>query len=204
MFLTKRGLLAAVTAGLFTVPATAEDVRYYEENGVTYRESRRTVHRPITQTEYVERDRVVYRPEVRAETRDIYRSYQVPVTEYRWEAQLRGRFNPFVRPYWVNEYVPRTFWETRSEVVKEPYLRQELVAETRTEQVPIVSQRLVEEQITSRVAISSPPIRVPSESAGSSEVVSRQKLGGVARLENDPPRYGDNTAWRSSGATIRR
>jgi hypothetical protein len=204
MFLTKRGLMAALTAGLITVQATGEEVRYYEENGVTYRETRRTVHRPVTETEYVERDRVVYRPEYRAESRDIHRTYQLPVTEYRWEAQLRGRFNPFVRPYWVNEYVPRTFWETRTEVVKEPYLRQELVAETRTEKVPIVSQRLVEEQITSRVAISSPTIRVPREGTGGTEVVSRQKLGGVARLENDPPRHGENTAWRPSGETIRR
>jgi len=202
MLLRRRGLLAALAAGLLTVPAIGEDIRYYEENGVTYRESRRTVHRPITETEYIDRDRVVYRPEYRAETRDSYRTYQVPVTEYRWEAQLRGRFNPFVRPYWVNEYVPRTFVETRTEVVREPYLRQELVAETRTEKVPIVSQRLVEEQITSRVAISSPPIRVQQEGTG--VIVSRQKLGGVSRLENDPPRHGDNTAWRSSDATIRR
>jgi hypothetical protein len=206
MFLIRRGLMAALAAGLFTVPAVGEeDVRYYEENGVTYRETRRTVHRPVTQTEYVERDRIVYRPETRAESRDIYRTYQVPVTEYRWEAQLRGRFNPFVRPYWVNEYVPRTFVETRSEVVKEPYLRQELVAETRTERVPIVSQRLVEEQITSRVAVSGggAPIRVAPESSNGA-IVSSQRLGGVGEVKSDPPRYGENTAWRSSGAAIRR
>jgi hypothetical protein len=190
-------------AGLCAAPAASEEIRYYEENGVTYKESRRTVHRPDTETEYVDRERVVYRPEYRSESRDVYRTYQVPVTEYRWEAQLRGRFNPFMRPYWVNEYVPRTYMEARTEVVREPYLKQELVAETRTEKVPIVSQRLVEEQITSRVAISSPPIRVVPESGGA-EIVSRQKIGGGSRMQSDPPRYGEGTAWRSSGATIRR
>ncbi|MFV2066605.1 MAG: hypothetical protein ACC645_06455, partial [Pirellulales bacterium] len=89
----------------------AEGVRYYEENGVTWRETRHTVQRPVWVTRYEQREQTVYRPKVSTEYRDSYQTYQVPVTEYRWETRWHGRWNPFVRPYTTQAMVPVTRFE---------------------------------------------------------------------------------------------
>ncbi|GAF97699.1 unnamed protein product, partial [marine sediment metagenome] len=53
--------------------------------------------------------------------------------------------------------------------------------ETRTVRVPVTTVRMANEEITSRVALSGPP------------------LGGLAKLNNDPPRAG----WQAADSTRR-
>ena len=53
--------LALVTSSLTALPAAADEVRYYVENGVTYRETRRMVRRPVVETQWQETAQTVYR-----------------------------------------------------------------------------------------------------------------------------------------------
>lgn len=195
------GLLLAATA-------VAEDVRYVTENGVTYRETRERILRPLTETRYEERQQTVYREQYVTEVRETSRPVPVAITEYRWEAYWEGRWNPFRQPTLAYRLVPYTRWEVRNEVVREPVTRRDLVPETRVTRVPITTRRMVEEEVIRRVAVDSAPpgtstvARSPGEHAPTERTVRREPIGGVARLDNDPPRESSSD-WRPA-ETFRR
>lgn len=197
-----RFFLAAVLVSIpFAGTSVADDVRYVEKDGVTYRETRRTVRRPVSETRYTQRERTVYREEVETESRDLYRTVHVPVTEYRWKTRWVGRWNPFVQPVPVYHLAPTTTWEPRTEVVTMPITKRKYVPEIRTEQVPVTVRRMVDEEITSRVAVAGRSTSTASSDLSGSSVARRMTIGG-SRLENDPPRYADQ--WRPVETTVRR
>ena len=182
--------------------AVADEVRYYDEGGVTYRETRRVVRRPICESQLRPSTQTVYREQRSCELRDTLRTSWTPVTEYRCEAHWVGRWNPFAEPYLAYRMVPQTRWEHRSEVVQVPVTSRRLVPETRTVQVPVVTRRMVTEEVITRVALggrgtSAAPLLSPTPTPSPLE-----RIGGVARLDKDPPRQGASTAWRRS-TTIR-
>ena len=173
-----------------------EEVRYYEENGVTYQETVRTVQRPLVQTEWQQREKTVYRPEATTELRDTLRTYVTPVTQHEWVTRMHGRWNPFMTPYFTHHLVPVTRWEQRAEIVPTPVVETAWVAETRTVSVPVTTHRMAEEKVVRRVAVGTAP-------AARSHVVRRPEsvgtpIGGIA-LEGDPPRQG----WRPSETVLR-
>ncbi len=170
--------------------ARADEVRDYEENGVTYREVRRKVTEPVTEIHCVEQQQTTgYREQVNLQMTDQARSFVVPVTEYRLESHWRGRFNPFVQPYLEQRVVPYTHWETRVETVKVPVASRQLLPVTTTVRVPVTTQKMVERNVVvSRVAISgqpTQPIRASSDpfAAPTTTPAPVQQFGGVARYD---------------------
>lgn len=208
-----------LAAFLLLAPSVrAADVRYYEENGVTYQETRYKVQHPVTETQYEPQARTVYRPQVASSLQDVVRTYRVPVTEYRAETYIHGRWNPFVRqPYLAQRVVPVTRWEMRAETTKVPVTQQQLVAETSTVHVPVTRSRIVEEEVTSRVAVSQrPPSQFIAATAAPGQTTASlagqpasvptagtSQVGGVLKLDQDPPRVGASTAWRPADTTRR-
>jgi len=206
--MTTRRLISGLLAMLPVLAAAqslAEDVRYYEKDGVTYRESRRVVQRPVSETRYEDRERTVYRRELVTEHQPSYRMVRTPVTEYQLESYWIGRWNPLVQPTLAYRYVPRTHWETRSEVVEVPVTHGEWVAETRTTQVPVTTRRLVDEEVITRVAVSgsSGEGRRYARSGATPSLARREPVGGIGRLDNELPRQGTST-WRAADDTLRR
>jgi len=197
--LARKGVLLALVAVLGPMASlvAAQQVRYVEENGVTYRETRRTGYRTVCTTEMRPSQRIVYREQRETQSREVTRTWWTPVTECRWEAQWVGRWNPFAQPYLVYRPVERTRWEQRTETTQVPVTVRRLVPETQTVQVPVTIRRMVPEEVVTRVAVSSPARLGPSPGTrlGSS---SDGPIGGVARLDRDPPRQGVRTAWRPS------
>ena len=161
--------------------ASAQTVTHETKDGITYRVTRSIVQRPVVQTELQDRQQTVYREVITAETHDTYRTYQTPVTEYQWVTKMHGRWNPFVQPYFTQSYAPVTRWQPRTEVVSVPVTRRQWVPETRTVRVPVTTVRMASEEFTSRVALNGPPV------------------GGLAKLQNDPPR----TSWQAADSTRR-
>lgn len=200
----------AVLACVGAAAAAADETRFYEENGVTYRETRRKVARPVAETRWEDQPRTVYREKVTCDCIDVPRSYYVQVSDWQWESYIANRWNPFAQPYVAQRLVPRTRWELRSDTVRVPNPRRELTSELVTVRVPTTTTRLVEEEYISRVAVS---VR-PTASSPSSQLASGQptpaappagpgmasamanSIGGVARLDSDPPRAGSSDAWR--------
>lgn len=176
--------------------AWAQEVRYTEDG---YRETRRIVRHPVTDVVQQDVPRTVYREQARTELQDVHRVYQVPITEYRRESYWRGRWNPFVQPYLAERIVPYTRWESRAETVKVPITTRQLVAETQIDKVPVVTYRYVDEEIISRVPVTN---QSATSTYSSAPTTSGTAIGGVAKLENDPPRQGVDSAWRPS-TTVR-
>ena len=178
--------------------AVGQEVRYYEENGVTYQETTRTVHRPVVRTEWQDREQTVYRRAHRSEYRDTLRTYYTPVTQHEWITRMHGRWNPFVTPYYTHHLVPVTRWEPRSEVVRVPVVETEWVPEKRRVSVPVTTHRIAEEKVISRIAVGGRPAMPTRVSAQSSAMDS--SIGGTA-LDGDPPRVG--LRWRPPGGVTR-
>ncbi len=143
-------LSLAVALGL-TGPGAlrSQEVRYYEQDGITYRETRQWVPRsqaepgqlpgvasatPLVASRPVE---TTFAPGATAPAgavpaaagpagagpagvNEAYRVVAVPVTEYRWEAYWKGRWNPFKKAKLAQRLVPHTYWDYRTQVVRYP------------------------------------------------------------------------------------
>lgn len=189
----------------------ADEVRYYENNGVTWRETRRTVEDRVPVSRMEERTETVYREEYTTEMRDTTRTAWVPVTEYRWEAFWVNRWNPLAGPYVAYRQVPHTRWEQRTETVQVPVNARRLVPETRVARRAVGSFQTVQRELVSRVPVVGGGTSAGAALAGgplapvqASSVAQRSPIGGIARLESGPPRYGSATAWRASTDAVRR
>lgn len=157
--LARRGIVilaVCLVGGSVDPSAEADEVRYYEQNGVTYQETRRKVQRPLVQTALTQQQQTVYRQQVSTEYRDVQRTYYVPITENRVQTYWHRRLNPFAPPYLAQKVVPVTRWELRGDVVKVPYTRTDYVPQVVTVQVPTSTQRMVEDEIITRVAVGVP------------------------------------------------
>jgi hypothetical protein len=192
---------AVITCLVGTPSAGGDEVRYYEKDGVTYRETRQVVRRPVCETQFRPSTQTVYREEQTSELRETQRTWWSPVTEYRCEAYWVGRWNPLVEPCLAYRMVPRTRWEQRTEVLQVPVTCRRLVPETRTVQVPVSTRRMVDEEVITRVAVGGVRSAAPVVLSPTPTVSRPERVGGVARLDKDPPRQGVNTAWRESATT---
>ena len=196
---------ATLALAFGSLPARADDVRYYEQGGTTYRETRQTVRHPIVETRMEDRESTVYRDTYSTVLQDTPRTFPVAVTEYHWVPVWRRSWNPFAPPYLTYEMVPQTRWETHSDTVKTSVTQHQVVPEKITYQVPVTTQRYVDSPIVSRVAVSSAPPGATIASSptsapaggssapggSSSDVANRTAIGGVMKLDSDPPRGGN-------------
>lgn len=184
--------------------AQGQQVRTYQEDGITYRETRRIVRTPVTETQMVERQQTVYREEVTRETQEVPVNTFTPVTEYRWTPRWHGVLNPFVEPYVTYELLPFSYWQTQSETQQREIVRRELVPEVQTVQTPQTTTRYVEREEITRVALTPVPRRTaavnlsPTPASSTPWVARQTTIGGVSQLESDPPRGGT-----ASGTTVR-
>jgi hypothetical protein len=177
-------------------PTGADDVREYNQGGVTIREVRRTIRAPQTHIECVERPQTYFQERYDVQLHDSFRTYRVPVTENQWVPYWRGRFNPFVQPYMTYRNVRRTRWETRTELVKVPVTTKQIVPVTTTVRVPITTETVVDQDVlVSRTIVGAAPVNAVAPtsdpfSAPAAAVASNQQIGGVHRYGGDPPRQG--------------
>ncbi|MFN3152976.1 hypothetical protein [Bremerella sp.] len=167
-------------------PILAEDVRYVERGGVTYREVVQKVNVPVSETNYQTHTEKFYQERLTTDIQESQRAYLTPVTEYRWEAYTPFTINPFAPPRVAYRWVPRTHWEQRTETVRTPVTRRELVPAERTVSRPVTTLKMVEQEQVTRIAIAPPPQPAAS-------VASRNAIGGVSNLQNDPPRVGSTS-----------
>lgn len=178
------------------IPANAQKVRDYEENGITYRETRTKATRPVAETTYQDRQQTVYRQRYTTQLHDHLHTTMVPVTDYRWETRLHNWWNPFKTNTVGYHLVPHRRWEARTETIRTPVTTRQLIPEVQTVKVPVTTLRMVEQEHVTRVAISPQDRLSPNHqrfSAGISQsdtnIARRIPIGGIS-LESDPPRRG--------------
>jgi hypothetical protein len=171
-------ILATLALATWHTGLRADEVRYFEKDGVTYRETRQVVRRPVVETKLEARDCTVYRDKLTTQLQDTPRTIPVAITEYHWVPVWHRPLNPFAAPYLTYQMVPQTRWESRSDTVKTAVTRREVVPEKITQHVPVTTQRFVEDEIISRVAVGTrPPGTTPTSSlAGSAPAAAPATL----------------------------
>ena len=192
----KSAVLAVIASSILSTIGqiqAADTVRFYEKDGVTYRETRSVTQRPLWETRTEARNETVYREQVKTDFRNVERTRLTPVTECRTEPYWVHRWNPFRQPYMAYRTVPRTTLQAQREIVSQPVVSRNWVPETRTVHVPVHRQRLVQEEVVSRVAVGG--------HSPTTAVASRPGSGG-AQLDNDPPRSA--SGWRPAGSSVMR
>ena len=181
-----RSVLALLTVVLLTFSVEADEERLVtDSNGQTWREVHRTVRHPQTQTQCIDQQQTYYQEKCDVTMYDTYRTYQTPVTEYRWESYWVGRFNPFVQPYLAQRLVPRTHWETRTEVVKVPVTQRSLVPVVRTVKVPITTETPVDYDVVVHKQLVGPQTSALAANQGTGQSVA---VGGVQQLDSNRPK----------------
>jgi hypothetical protein len=170
--------------------AIGQNVRYYEENGMQIKETRTLVKRPIVERTVEQRQRMVYREQVTTELQPTYRMVHTPVTTYRWKARWHDVLNPF-RPVRY-DLVPQTHWQAHTEQVDVPIVRRQYVPQREVVSVPVSKRRFVNDEIIRKTVVST----LPGSTGSNGVAIARRgvAIGGVEKLENDPPRTSENNA----------
>ena len=198
----RRGALviAVLLFGAYGPYSTAQNVKYVDgADGVRYQETTRVVQRQVPVTVMQDRQQMVYTQQLTTSNVSHQQLYCVPTTQYQWHSELRGRWNPFITPYWTHSLRPVTTWHQQVANVQIPITTAAWVPQTQTVQVPVTQYRTAEETITTRVAMNEPRALGSSQPAGSTATIavrpSTGPIGGV-QLENDPPRQATGN-WQS-------
>jgi hypothetical protein len=192
-------LLVALLAG----GSTADEVRYFDgEDGITYRETRQVVRHSLPETRMEQRESITYRPQYTSELKETQRSYMAPVTEYQWQPYMERTWNPFAAPTLTYRLVPQTHWEPRSETVRIPVTHCDVVPEKHVVQVPVTTLRIAEAENVTRVPVGVRATTNPAASPAGSKAARGTTVGGISKIENDPPKQSSN--WHAADAAIQR
>jgi len=185
-------IVASLALGaVVTATVRADDVEYFDQNGVRYQKIRQVTSKPISETRYESRQYTTYHPRYTTDYHDSVRTYQVPVTEQQWVPGYQRTLNIFAPPVLSYRLVPVTRWETRTETVRVPVTKQDYVAQQRVEQVPITTQRLVQDTHESVIAIG------PSGS-GAPLVANSNSAAGGTRLDNSQSSSSSDAVWNGA------
>lgn len=202
MMETRRRTVAclALLSGLLPGTTWSQETREVMRDGVRYQETRRVTQRQVPVTVMQNQNQTVYTQQLTTNTLSHQQLYCVPSTSYQWDSRLRGRWNPFVTPYWTYNLRPVTTWNTQVANVQIPVNQVAWVPQTKTVQVPVTTYRTAEEETVTRVAMNGAPSSTGLASARplsspSATIAARPgtTLGGV-QLQNDPPRQA--TGWQ--------
>jgi len=207
---SRQAIMGCLLATVASVASGQETVTYETgADGVTRKVTRRVSQQLVPTTQMQTREEKVLRSRVTTKYQTYQQSYLSPVTEYRWVSRMRGRWNPFVQPYWAQQLEPVTRWESRAATVQMPTTSTDWVEERRTVQTPVTTYRTVQNETVSRVAVSVAPGAMPSTLQPNTftpvetpMVASRPApLVGGQRMQSDPPRGGNE--WRNQGTLVR-
>jgi hypothetical protein len=155
-------------------------VTYEESNGVRFQVTRTPKSIPVTEMRTEQHKTFV--PQTTTQYQSYQQTYVAPVTQYQWVARQRGAWNPFGRPYWVNELQPVTTWQASQGTVQVPTTRTDWVENNVTRQVPITTYQTVMAETRDPVGIAAP--------SGGTAIASRPTTYGGTQMTSDPPRTG--------------
>lgn len=208
----------------------AQEVTYEERDGVRYQVTRQVVRQQVPTTVMQPRQQTTYVQQVANQTSEYNQLYYVPITQYQTYYELRGRWNPFVTPYWEQVVEPVTVWQQQVAKVQLPTNQVTWVPQTQTVQVPVTEYRTAEQEIVTRVAMSGTPSQTlaaaqplpgnrtsgyptasttptqPSYNSQPSAILAARPantssgIGGI-KLDNDPPQQP--SAWQTPPDTSR-
>lgn len=177
-------------AALLTVATQASlvlgQVTYEEADGIRYQVSRQTTPRAIDSVTYEPREYTTYRNHYTTDMQEVQRTYMVPITEQQWVPGYERSLNIFAPPVFSYRMMPVTRWEARTETVRVPVTKHQVIPEQRTAQVPVVKRQIVNDTHEHRVAVG------VSGNGG-----SMASVPSGTRMSSDPPRASTSSSTAS-------
>lgn len=190
-------IAATLAFGALACPTllAADEVTYFEKDGIKYQKIRQVVQRPITELRYEQRETTNYRDRYTTDMQEVQRTYQVPVTTQQWVPGYQKTWNLFAPPVLSYRLMPVTRWETRTETVRVPVTRRDVVPEKLTQQVPVYNTRYAEEETVRHVAIG-------TVANGTAAVARSDASGSTRPVDGDPP--SESSPDMHNGLELRR
>ncbi|MEX2140389.1 MAG: hypothetical protein WD894_14085 [Pirellulales bacterium] len=158
-------------------------VEIVEEGDVRYQVTKQVIQRPVSKTEWDEKQQTVYRERYDTQWQTNYRTYLTPVTEYRQELYLANRWNPLATPYWTYRYVPVTRWEARQEPYSVPIAQRTWVPEQQTVRIPRTTTLMATEEHVSKMVIGTATGGGPMGTSPQTAVARQETFGGVKQYK---------------------
>lgn len=207
-----------------------QDVRFYEQGGITYRETKTKVRRPVREIEYQDQQQTFYREKYATQMQSVREYRYQAITQYYWEPRVHGRWNVFTGPHLAYHLRPQTTWQHQTRLAEYPVTQRTYEPQTRTVRTAVPKLSFKEEEVVARTAVgpaasgrqlatapapqpptiawnltpnrpsytygwSRAPVYVPAYPQVAQNYITPGwnygAYGGVARLDGDPPRYGN-------------
>ncbi len=140
-------LLAANQTG------TGQESRFFEQGGVTFKETRTKVQQPVREIEYQDQQQTFYRERYVTDIQTTPQTVYQPTTQYVWEPRWHEWWRPFQGPHLAYHLVPHAAWQPQVVNQQIPVTRREVIPETRTVRVPTQKLSMKEVEQVSRVAV---------------------------------------------------
>ena len=197
IFATRVTLIVVAVQHCLLSSVDAQESRYVTA-GLGYEDVIQTVRTPVAATQVEEREQTVYRQQEKTQIYETQRNVLVPFTEYHWVPKWHGRFNPFRAPSISYHLVPYTRWKMQTQIVQTPVACANWFAEKHLLQVPVTTLT-----IENRGQIVRRPGTTLSPAVRQAMVVRSPTIGGVARMESDPPRHGSLLQTQAEASVLR-
>lgn len=136
-----------------TPPPAAVDVRYYDENGVRFQETRYQVRQPVREVRTVDQPVTEYQTTFRTAWEPRTVTSVVPVTQYEVVPRLHDWWRIFGEPYVAYHLEPYTVWTSVTHSTSVPVTRQETQPQTRTVRLAVPQLRFETQERVTRVAL---------------------------------------------------
>ena len=136
-----------------------ETVRYYEKDGLMYREKTIKIQHPVQEMNYKEVTETVNRDRYYTELKPYVRNSYVPVTTYAWHPEYVGKWNPFEQPHVAYRPVPKVSWSVQPQTIQVPVTRRVTTPEKRIRKVPQTSLKYVEREYVQTIPVGPAPTR---------------------------------------------
>lgn len=130
-----------------------QDVRFYEQGGITYRETKTKVRRPVREIEYQDQQQTSYREKYDTQMQTIREYRYQPITQYSWEPRVHGRWNIFTGPHVAYHVRPYTTWQHQTRLAQYPVTQRTYEPQTRTVQTAVPKLSFKEEEVVTRTAV---------------------------------------------------
>lgn len=175
------------------VDAAADDVRVIEKDGLLIQETRVVDRKPVAELKTETQQIIQYKEQFTTVMQQRQQSYYVPITEYRIEPRVYGKWNPFVEPRTVYERVPYTRYELRTNTVTVPQVRRDVIPVTQIVQQPTRKLRFVEEVKTNQVVLGPAPNRAPIAATAPPSV--SEPTANIPAVASRPTPISPGSAW---------
>jgi hypothetical protein len=156
MISVRRCLWLGLAAAILTrcsPAAHGQESRYFEEGGITFRETRTKIQQPVQELEYKDEQQTYYRERYITDMQPSAQTVYQPAVQYVWEPRWHGWWRIFEGPHVAYHLVPRSTWQPQVVNYQVPVTRREVIPETRTVRVAVPKLSMKEVENVTRVAV---------------------------------------------------